>query len=235
MVLFLYLTMMSYWVVKLMGKTELSTQRLSQTKKTNIGRVIIFCEGKTEKFYFDYFADIIKKNKYTDVKAEVETANGNAQTVLNFANNYMEQEENNRKYKDYGKYLAFDCDDPPNIQAVVTASQSDDKEYKLLISNYLFETWLLMHFEDVNVKLSKRETYRRLSDHLQSTYSKGHKGKTREILQNGDIEKAIDNAKTLELGYQTQGKSVLTAIKDMNPYTSVYKLIEQFMMEISGR
>ncbi|MGB7606709.1 MAG: RloB family protein [Lutisporaceae bacterium] len=218
-----------------MGRTELSPQRLSQTKKTNIGHLIIFCEGKTEKFYFDYFAQIINKNKYTDVKAEIETANGNAQTVLNFANSYMEQEENNRKYKDYGKYLAFDCDDPPDIQAVVTASQSDDKEYKLLISNYLFETWLLMHFEDVDAQLSKRETYRRLSDHLRSTYKKGHKGKTREILQNGDIEKAIDNARALEVGYQTKGKNILTAIKDMNPYTSVHQLIEQFMVEISDR
>ena len=44
-----------------MGRTQLSPQRLSETKKTNIGRIIIFCEGKTEKYYFDYFAEIIKK------------------------------------------------------------------------------------------------------------------------------------------------------------------------------
>lgn len=44
-----------------MGRTQLTPRRLSETKKTNIGRLIIFCEGKTEKFYFDYFAEIIKK------------------------------------------------------------------------------------------------------------------------------------------------------------------------------
>jgi len=33
-----------------MGKILLSSQRLFQTLKTNIGRVIIFFEGKTEKF-----------------------------------------------------------------------------------------------------------------------------------------------------------------------------------------
>ena len=90
-----------------------------------------------------------------------------------------------------------------------------------------------MHFEDVDVKLSKREIYRRLSEHLHSSYSKGHKGKTREIVQNGDIEKVIDNAKALERQYDTEGKSVFTSIKDMNPYTSVHKLVEQFMVEIS--
>lgn len=33
-----------------MGRTRLSPQRLSETKRTNIGRIIIFCEGKTEKY-----------------------------------------------------------------------------------------------------------------------------------------------------------------------------------------
>lgn len=43
-----------------MSKTQLPPQRLSETRKTNIGHIIIFCEGKTEKIYFDYFAEIIK-------------------------------------------------------------------------------------------------------------------------------------------------------------------------------
>lgn len=212
-----------------MGRTQLSPQRLSQTKKTNIGRIIIFCEGKTEKYYFDYFAEIIKKNKYTDVEVILETANGNAQTVLNCANKFMADEEHNQKFNTYGKYLAFDCDDPPDIQAVVLAATG----YELLISNHLFETWLLMHFEDVEEKISKKEIYRRLSFHLHGAYSKGHKGKTREIVQNGSIEKAIDNARTLERQYAAEGKNIFSNVKDMNPFTSVYKLIEQFMVQIS--
>ena len=38
-----------------MGRTQLTPQRLSETKRINIGKIIIFCEGKTEKYYFDYF------------------------------------------------------------------------------------------------------------------------------------------------------------------------------------
>ena len=134
-----------------MARTKLSLQRLSAIKKTNIGRIIIFCEGKTEKYYFDYFAEIINKNKYTDVEVVLETANGNAQTVLNYAESFMSNEECNRKFSNYGLYLVFDCDAPPNIQAVIQAAWN----YELLISNYLFETWLLMHFEDVTAKLPK--------------------------------------------------------------------------------
>lgn len=213
-----------------MGRTQLSPQRLSGTKETNIGRIIIFCEGKTEKHYFDYFADIIKKNKYNNIEVVLETANGNAQTVLSYADRFMSNEENRHKFSTYGKYLAFDCDDPPDIQSVVMRA----KDYELLISNYLFEIWLLMHFEDVEAKLSKRQIYLRLSKYLHSNYSKGNKGKTREIIQNGNIEKAIDNAKALEQQYAKEEKNVFTSIEDMNPYTSVHRLIEQFMMAVSG-
>ena len=46
-----------------MAKKTLSPQRLTEMKRTNIGRIIIFCEGKTEKHYFDYFAEIIVSDK----------------------------------------------------------------------------------------------------------------------------------------------------------------------------
>lgn len=214
-----------------MGRTQLSPQRLLETRRTHIGRIIIFCEGKTEKYYFDYFAEIIKKNKYTDVEVVLETANGNARSVLNCANQFMADEHHNQKFSTYGKYLAFDCDAPPHIQSVI----GEANEYELLISNYLFELWLLMHFEDVEEKMSKREIYRHLTSYLRNSYTKGHKGKIREIVQNGSIEKAIDNARTLEKQYMDEGKSIFTDIKEMNPYTSVYKLIEQFMVEISDK
>lgn len=113
-----------------MSRTILSPQRRSEIKKANIGRIIIFCEGKTEKYYFDYFAEIIKKNKYTEVEVVLETANGNAQSVLSCADSFMAKEENNRKYSNYGKHLAFDCDDPPDIQAVVLASKNYELQWR---------------------------------------------------------------------------------------------------------
>lgn len=213
-----------------MARTQLSPRCLAETKRVNVGRIIIFCEGKSEKYYFDYFAEVIRKSKYTDVEVVLETADGNAQTVLNYACNFLADERNNRKFSNYAKYLAFDCDDPPNVQSVIRAAA----DYELLLSNYLFEIWFLMHFEEVEKRLSKRETYRHLSEHLHSTYAKGNKGKTREIIQNGSIEKAISNAQRLDDKYKRDGKTVFSNIKEMNPYTSVYKLIEQFMIELSN-
>ena len=90
-----------------------------------------------------------------------------------------------------------------------------------------------MHFEEVDEKLSKRKTYERLSSHLTSQYKKGQKGRTREIILNGDVEKAIENARTLENQYIQLGKSIYDSIDDMNPYSNVYTLVEQLMLLIS--
>lgn len=212
-----------------MGRTLLPAKRLSGMKELNLGHIILFCEGKTEKYYLDYFAQIIEKNKYADLKIVLEDASGNARRVLNFANSYLAEEDNNRRYSNYEKYLVFDCDAPNDIQAVILAA----KDYKLLISNYLFEVWLLMHFENVEEQLSKREIYKRLADYLDQKYIKGHKGKMREIIQKGDVVKAIDNAKLLCEKYKSEGMHILTDIKKMNPYSNLYELIESLMYYIS--
>lgn len=219
-----------------MARTILSPTRLAQTRAPNIGKVIIFCEGDTEKYYFDYFVDIIEKSKnagkFTDIHIETESANGNARRVLSYANEYMSVDENSRKFGLYAKYLTFDCDAPKDVQSVITDAQAHGG-YELLLTNYLFETWLLMHFEDVTEKNTKVITYARLSEHLHTRYRKSRKGLIREILANGNVEQAIENATALSKKYANEGLTMYSAIKDMNPYSTVYTLVEQFMIAIS--
>jgi len=233
MVLYLSLTMIILLVVNSMGRTKLSKERTVEVQKENIGKIIIFCEGMTEKNYMDYFADIINKNKYTDIHIETESSNGNARNVLNFADSFLFEEANNRIYTHYNKYLIFDCDDPPNIQDVINDMISSDKEYSLIVSNFLFEIWLLMHFENVDKKLSKRQIYERLNTYLNKEYKKADPGIIREIVQIGSVEEAIKNCYELDEKYKLDKKLIINDIKEMNPYTNVHKLIEQFMLEIS--
>ena len=218
-----------------MPKIHLSPERTVATKKKNIGKIILFCEGKTEKYYFDYFADIINVdgNKYNNVVVQTKNVGGNAQRVLDFAEDFLIEESNNRIYSSYGKYLIFDCDAPKDISSVINSANNSTKDYILLISNHFFETWLLMHFEDVDSKLSKRVTYQHLSLHLTSDYKKGQKGRTREILHNGDIEKAIENAKRLAENYSRADMTIYDSIDKMNPYSNIYTLVEQLMLLIS--
>ena len=214
-----------------MARTILSSQRRSEMIPLNIGHVIMFCEGPTEKYYFDYFAEILNKKKYNDMRVVIESADGDAQHVLNFANEFMANEENQLKYGRYDQYLVFDCDAPSTIQKVI----QDANKYELLVSNLFFETWLLMHFEDLEptAKLKKKKTFEQLSNHLSSPYEKANKGIIREILQKGNIENAIDNAKLLEKFYEDANLKMDSDIKKMNPYSSVYRFVEMLMFEIS--
>ena len=209
--------------------------RTVETKNINLGKIILFCEGNTEKYYFEFFADIVNKNagKYNNVVIVTQNAGGNAQAVLNYAESFLKEEKNNQTYSKYGKYLVFDCDAPPNIVSVINSANISTYGFILLVSNHFFETWLLMHFEDVDNALSKRKTYEHLSYHLSTRYKKAHKGLTREILQNGNINKAISFAKKLDEKYLFDGMSISSSIDKMNPYSNVYELVEQLLALIS--
>lgn len=219
-----------------MPRTVLSPTRLAQTRNPNIGKVIIFCEGGTEEYYFDYFVRIIERGqnagKFTDIHVKTVDAGGDARRVLNKADEYMSCEEYSLRFGLYSKYLVFDCDKPKDIQSVINDARTCGG-YELLITNYLFETWLLVHFENVDEKISKKNTYSRLSEHLHAEYKKNRKGITREIITNGSVEQAIDNAARLNKRYTDNGLNMYSDIKDMNPYSSVYTLIEQLMAVIS--
>lgn len=119
MVLFRYSITMFYWKVMKMARTILQSSRHSNFRDANIGHMIIFCEGLTEKLYIEHFVSIINKNKFNDIIVEIESAEGNASRVLKYAESYLKLESNNRKYSNYKKYLIFDCDSPPNIQATI--------------------------------------------------------------------------------------------------------------------
>lgn len=216
-----------------LGRTMLSPSRQKNIKNTNLGHIILFCEGLTEKYYFEYFTDIIVKNKFNDVRIEIESADGNSSRVLKFADEYLAVEDNNRKYSNYKKYLVFDCDAPPNIQKVIDKICLSENGYEMLVSNYLFETWLLMHYENVTEKISKEHTYKRLSEHLVNEYKKASAGLIREIIQNGSVEEAMKNAESLAEKYSQEGKNICNSIGKMNPYTNVNILVEQLLAVIS--
>lgn len=218
----------------MMPRTKLSKKREIAIKEPYLGRIIIFCEGKTERYYFEYFAEIINSNgnKYSDVTVEVANIpGGNARNVLNCANEFLDESNNAQIYKNYEKVLIFDCDAPDDIQSVIV----DSERYTLFVSNPLFETWLLMHFEEVDVVLKKKEIYLKLTEWLDiDKYKKGQKGLTRKIIHDSkQIENAIINAENLKNKYTSAEKTIYFNIKEMNPFTNVHEIVELLMYEIT--
>lgn len=219
-----------------MGRIDLSKPRTIGTMQVFVGKTIIFCEGFTEYNYINGFAQVLNaKSKFTNVDLKIENAEGNARTVLDCANTFFGNEENRKKYYNYDTYLMYDCDDPTDIESVITESLKSEYKYKLLITNFLFEVWLLMHFEEVDKKISKSEIEDRLKFHLNLEYyrskEKANNGLIRQIISTGKVNLAIENAERLEKTYSDYNLEL--DIKKMNPYTSVHKLMEKISDEFS--
>lgn len=224
-------------VVKSMARLNVNIPRTESSQKEYLGKAIFFCEGDTEYNYFNYFAKILneKGSKFTEVHIKLKGASGNAQTVLNCANKFYEDEENRKNFSKYKPYLVFDCDDPQNIQSVICDMKSSPNDYVLILSNLLFELWLLMHFEDVTKGLTKNQIYNKLKDWLgfdkYGSKQKASEGTIRGIIGDGNtIPKAIANAKKIAAIYEDE-KTIENNIKDMNPYTNVYQIMELILNE----
>lgn len=224
-----------------MARLQPFSTRQTEFKEAHLGRVLLFCEGKTEENYFAYFADIIDKNrnKYSQIEVVPVLAGGNARTVLNFAEEFLIDENNLRKYSLYDRYLVFDCDDPDDIQAVIKDMQASSNSYILLLSNLLFETWLLMHFEYVSEPLSKRTLYRKMASSLSmdryGSRQKASKGIIRQIIGSGEsIRYAIQNATELAKKYESDNLKIGNDIGQMNPFTEVYLLMASILTEMNN-
>lgn len=219
-------------------------RKITNPKPENAGKLLIFCEGYTEYNYLDYFRIYIDNNlhaSYSDIVIEPINTEGNAMHVYKYAEDFLSIDENSSKYLYYEKHLIFDCDEPKNIQEVIALMKNSKSNYILDYSNLLFETWLVMHFQNLEPKRdnSKRAIIKLMRDYLNVTKytskvkaSKGTIGKILGSDGNEKIRNAIENAKLLEKHWKDMGKDVDMDITQMNPAVDIYKLIERLLDEI---
>lgn len=219
-------------------------RKIINPKPENAGKLLIFCEGYTEYNYLEYFRNYIDNNlrvKYSDIVIEPINAEGNAMHVYNYAEEFLEIAENASKYLHYEKHLVFDCDAPENIQEVIALMKNSKNDYILDYSNLLFETWLVMHFQNLEPDKdnSKRAVIKLMREYLGATKytkkmkaSKGTIGKIVGSNGNEKIRAAIENAKELEKYWRECGKDMDKDIIQMNPAVDIYKLVERLLDEI---
>lgn len=227
-----------------MGRLVNGERKITNPRPENAGKLLIFCEGHTEYNYLDYFRSYIDNNlraKYSDIVIEPINTEGNAMHVYNYAEEFLGVAENASKYLHYEKHLVFDCDAPENIQTVIGLMKESENGYILDYSNLLFETWLVMHFQNLepDTDYSKRVINKLMRDYLNVTRytkklkaSKGTIGKILGSNGNERIRAAIENAKLLEKHWKDAGKDMSKNITEMNPSVEIYKLIERLLDEV---
>lgn len=222
-----------------MARLKVTTERPEVQTPGHVGKILVFCEGETEENYFAYFKEVFKHRefKFSDIVIETVPSHGNAKTVLNRANEFFSDDLNVKKYQDFRKFLVFDCDAPDDIQEVINSAIASKMNYHLLLSNLLFETWLVMHFLEVDTALGKRITYQTMADYYgiekYDSAAKANAGLLRGLISDGmPVRKAIANAEALEKKWQEAGKCIDACIIDMNPFTLMHHLVQEIMDEL---
>lgn len=227
-----------------LGRLVNGERKINNPKPENAGSLIIFCEGATEYNYLSYFKQYLEHNlkvQYSNIVLEPINAEGNAMHVYNYAEEFLADDINRRKYALYEKHLVFDCDAPDNIEEVLTLMRMSENEYTIDYSNLLFETWLVMHFmilqpEMNNGKSKMFEAMRQFLDvEKYGSAEKADIGTIKKLLSddgNRRIREAVENAKILEKHWRELGKDVPSNIKEMNPSVSIHVLVERLLDEI---
>lgn len=177
-------------------------------------------ENKTEKNYLSNFSGRDKDYIIKPVPGnETDPINLVRQTIQKVKDLSLDLSEDDKAY------CVFDTDTKPekNIQIESAIKLAKDNAIIPIVSAPCVELWFLLHYEYTTAVINSNDVIERLKKH----YPKYEKNCNiySEIKDRVDI--AIKNSKKLEK-YQKQNNKKLQTV-DANPYTEMYKLVEELM------
>lgn len=202
------------------GMRRFEQRRRNTEKRKRNPFVIIGCEGKnkTERIYFKNFNSrqcMIKfsKGNSTDPK-------GIVQDLIYFINNEIEIEENDKVY------AVFDTDVGQNKKRQIEDAKKLAKEngVEIITSTPTFELWFLLHFGFTTKSFVSNKA---LQEDLEKQISNYSKSNNTYLSVKDFTGQAIENAKKLEQHQLNEGQALDN--ENCNPYTSVYKVVEELI------
>ncbi len=177
-------------------------------------------ENKTEKNYFDNFLG-------RDKNYIIKSVPGNETDPINLVKQTI------KKVKDLELDLSlddkafciFDTDTKleKNVQIEAAIKMSKKNNIIPIVSSPCVELWFLLHYEYTTAIVSSNEVIERLKRY----YPKYEKNCNIYPDIKDKTNKAIDNSKKLEK-YQKQNNRKLQTV-EANPYTEIYKIVEELI------
>ena len=148
-----------------MSKTGKYTLGGRQNKRSRKHRqsFIVFCEGETEQGYFTGFR----------VRAKT-MRGGNAITVVEDSLRWIRYYKADKKYDQL--WVVFDKDESTDEEFNQAIRKAEENSLRVAYSNVSFELWILMHFEQVNSEISRKEYESLIKKHI-SWYRTRGKGR----------------------------------------------------------
>lgn len=189
----------------------MSRRKKEKTLKETIS---VFCEGYTEKIYFD-----ILKRKYraANIKIKAEVTKGQSSSLVN--NAIRSLEKTSKKNKPDRVIVVFDKDDNQNDDIQKAFKMAREHNFGIAFSNECFDLWILLHFTEISGFLSRDSLNQELEKNFSvEKYSKIKNDETKlsQHLEH-NIVKACKNSQNVE--------NDLSKFS-VNPFTNVGLIVE---------
>lgn len=203
-----------------MGRLENFSQRgRNRNSKKRNSFVVIACEGKTNKTERKYFENFSSRN------CIVRFSNGSSTDPVGIVNDLVNFIDNGIGRVEGDKYYAvFDTDLNKNIQNQIEKAKiiANENGVEIITSTPTFEFWYILHFGYTTRTYSSSDDVQGDIKTKIENYSKSMN--VYPILKD-KTEEAIDNAKKVEKYHLDLGQALDN--ENCNPYTSVYKVVEE--------
>ncbi|QNQ83770.1 RloB domain-containing protein [Lactobacillus sp. PV037] len=171
----------------------------------------IFCEGESEKEYFNMLK---RKYRGSNVKVKVIAADLSGKKLVEKAIKKMKHDKVQRGY------IVFDRDEHSKQELQEVQSLASKNNIGVVFSSIDFEVWILLHFEFITRAYSRKELEDKLSgEKYFNTNYRQFKGDSYEDFLFDRIENAVKNAKLL---YKTHNNWISD-----DPFTNIHLFIDE--------
>lgn len=189
---------------------------------------LIVSQGtETEVLYFKYLASLLPNRM---VRVDTRGHSKDTVAVVKKAIELRNERRKNRSTPHYDEVWAvFDKDDFTDADYEKAIALASKEGIESGHSNECFELWFILHYGSLDVPVSRKVYFERLSDVLNTNYVKNDPEICKKIHNALSVKKAIGNAFKLEKLHA--GKSPA----QWRPYTRVYRLVDRLMGHIENR
>lgn len=178
---------------------------------------MIFCEGETEKYYFDMLKRKYSAGNVIPIKSKVVA--GNSWVLVQNAVDEMDAEKHRYNFEQV--YVVYDRDNETSLDIEKALKIAKDNNIITLYSDKCFEYWVLLHYKVYSSCSTSNKLYKLLEKemNLNSSYS-NIKGEEVSTYLVDKIHIAFKNAQKLNMSKD------INANISTSPYTNIHHHIK---------
>ncbi|HPE56379.1 MAG TPA: RloB family protein [Bacteroidales bacterium] len=191
-----------------------------ETKKRKISklRVLVLCEGKTEKIYLQGLRNTLPKQLQRDIQLDFVTAKEAepAKAIHELDTKVKKAKGEKQPYKEF--WLVFD-DDNRNLNGVFQQLSQMDARY--VYSSIAIEFWFLLHYRDTRRRFASANEAIAEIEGIEGSYSKTDNKRWDKLAEH------YERAKARTIAIRAQHNNDEIVLPACKPYSNMDELVDR--------